>query len=269
MTRTADNIATPDAPLQCRKGALPAPCSTGALSPVSPRTPSRRGAVLFEALMALIVLVTSIFAFTAIFNRSASRMAGSNRNRDAALFADSVLNTLRAVSEEQARQTNWFGFWTDFLSASPAVNVAHPFPDSWSNQDSMASALLIHGTSSWHSANPLATDFGTIAYGSNTPGSTLSSGTLRTNVFGWYRSHMADEAGQANLFGGNERILPSEATTRRSAFRHRISACFMSDSVGITNRVGILVEVWPGQSGQRSATNRVAMYAEFVDQGVL
>jgi Tfp pilus assembly protein PilV len=230
---------------------------------------SRRGAVLFEALMALIILATSIFAFIALFNRNAARMARSNRDRGAALFADSILNSLRAVSEEQARQTNWFGFWSDFLSASPATNMVHPFPDAWSNQTTMANGLLVHGTPPWDTMNPLATDKGTIAYGSNSPDTVLSPGTLRTNVFGWYRRHTSDEAGMENFFGGNERHLPPDATTRRSSFRHRLSACFVTNGVGLTNRVGVLVEVWPGESGLRSATNRVAMYAEFADEGVL
>jgi hypothetical protein len=230
---------------------------------------SRRGAVLFEALMALIILATSILALTAIFNRNTARMAKSNRDRGAALFADSILNTLRAVSDEQARQTNWFGFWTDFLSDAPATNLVHPFPDAWSNHVILTSGLLTGGSPPWDTANPFATDKGTIAYGSNAPGTVLAPGTLRTNVFGWYRRHTSDEATPANFFGGNERHLDPEATTRRSVFRHRISACFMTDSVGLTNRVGVLVEVWPGESGLRSATNRVAMYAEFADQGTL
>lgn len=229
---------------------------------------SQHGTVLFEALLALIVLTLSIMALFALFSTNTTRMSKAQHQRDAALFADSVLSTLHAISDEQARQTNWLGFWTDFLSDFPATRVAHAFPDAWSNEASIAEGMLFaESYTPWETDNPWATNAGTIRFDQSTPGTSWSTGALVISRFGWYRHQIGDEAHASDLFGANEQF-PS-GTTRRQIRRHRLSACFMTNSVGETNRVAIQIEVWPGERGATSNTNRVAMYAEFVDQGVL
>lgn len=255
-----------------RSPASPAPDNECPVYKLRRTVSSRRGTVLFEALLAVIILTLSILAFFSLFATNTTRMAKAQKERNAAIFADSVLSTLRAVSDEQARQTNWLGFWTNFLSdATPGTVIATAFPDAWSNQFQITDGFLIANPSppGWMTANPWATNAGTLRFAAPTPNTAWTTGTVNTIRSGWYRRQLGTEATINELFGQNERYPNSQATTRRSVLRYQLSAHFMINSIALTNAVAVSIDVWPGETGDTNTINRVRMYAEFWDTGSL
>jgi Tfp pilus assembly protein PilV len=84
---------------------------------------SRQGTILLEALLATVVLVLSVLAFTFLFTSNTARMAKARDKRELAVFADNILTSLRAQSDESARTNNWRGFWVAFTNNSTGVII--------------------------------------------------------------------------------------------------------------------------------------------------
>jgi Tfp pilus assembly protein PilV len=222
---------------------------------MSPRA-NQRGVVLFEALLAITLLVLSVLTFFFLFNSGARRSETARAQRNAVALADNVLATLRVLSEENARANNWLGFWKGFLNTEEETRaVFAPAADAWSNMVSGTVPMLWAnpgGLPAGYSSNPWATNSGLIrfrfAYASND----CLHGIVETNRSGWYRYHAG-----------------TEADTAQTVARYRISAQFQTNVLGDTDTVAVVVTAWPGAEAPMTAENEVRLYAEFRESGAL
>lgn len=124
-----------------------------------PRTPRVRhgesGVVLIlELVVALTILLIGIAGGILLLGSSQDLAGGAARDTEVTLFADSVLNGLRAASEEACRTNAWHSFWTDLMDGG--AHIAVPAYPMWANEESLrvtagaTNALAFHAY--WHRA---------------------------------------------------------------------------------------------------------------------
>jgi hypothetical protein len=212
--------------------------------------------VLFEALLAITLLVLSVLTFFFLFSSGSRRSETARTQRNAVVLADNVLATLRVLSEENARANNWLGFWRGFLATNGNAHGAfNPAADAWSNLVSGTVGRLTAYPDSLPpgiTANPWARDAGFIRFRFARASNDWVQGIVETNRSGWYRYHAG-----------------AESDTAQTVARYRISARFWTNGVGATDAVSVVVSAWPGAESPMTPESEVRLYAEFRESGAL
>ena len=96
----------------------------------SRRPASRRGVVMVEVAMAVLVLSIGVISVFVLFRGGFKRAGEAAADTQTALFADAVLNGLKSASlraNEDDKTNGWALFWNSLLSNSNAVRVAAPY----------------------------------------------------------------------------------------------------------------------------------------------
>jgi prepilin-type N-terminal cleavage/methylation domain-containing protein len=89
-------------------------------------TPRRTAFTLIEVALAIAVVGIGVLAAFALLTTGLDSSARASEETQAAFFADSVMNTLRVYSTQEARTGNFKTFWDAFASGSRLVPVAFP-----------------------------------------------------------------------------------------------------------------------------------------------
>ena len=217
---------------------------------------NQRGVVLFEALLAITLLVLSVLTFFFLFSGGARRSETARSQRTAVCLADNVLSTLRAASEEASKTGYWLGFWAEFLDTNDCRRAFfNPAADAWSNSVS-GYPFPLHTDPdlmpAGMTANLWARDAGLIRFQFDCASNDWRCGLVETNRSGWYRYHAG-----------------AEAEAAQTVARYRISAQFRTNSIGDTDTVAVVVSAWPGAESPMTADNEVRLYTEFRESGAL
>jgi len=224
------------------------------------RREDKHGFAIFEALLAITLLVISVLAFFSLFNSGTKRAWAARSQRNAVRVADNVLSTLRCLSEENARTNGWLAFWTGFLNTDTNIDtfaIFNPAADAWSNllQSSQSPPILAdlvywpsNVTDNIRTREECLVRFRLASITTND----WLIGCVETNRSGWYQYH-AD----------------TNADTAQTVVRYQISARYGTNSVGDTDTVYVVVSAWPGAESPMTRENEVRLFAEFKDSGAL
>lgn len=82
------------------------------------------GFSIIEATLAVVVVAAGVISIFLLFSAGLDLGSPSVGDTTCAMFADSVLNGLRAESERAARQGRWLEFWEDFVDGYTNIPVA-------------------------------------------------------------------------------------------------------------------------------------------------
>lgn len=89
------------------------------------RINDRRGLIMVEVALAMVVLAVGVLAVFILFSTGLDTQTKASSDTQAALFAESVFNTLRAESALASEATNgWEDFWGEFAQGDRSVAVA-------------------------------------------------------------------------------------------------------------------------------------------------
>lgn len=80
--------------------------------------------LLVEVALAIFVLSIGVVAGVALIGSAIDSAAMANADAQTGMFADGVLNGLRALSQESAATNGWEAFWVDFANGNISVPVA-------------------------------------------------------------------------------------------------------------------------------------------------
>ena len=83
------------------------------------------GFSIIEATLAVVVVAAGVISIFLLFSAGLDLGSPSVGDTTCAMFADSVLNGLRAESERAARQGRWLEFWEDLAYGSNITLAAH------------------------------------------------------------------------------------------------------------------------------------------------
>ena len=123
--------------------------------------------LLTEAVVALAIMLLGLVAVVRLMGETQQPAAAASAETTSALFADAVLEGLRAQSYRAAESNAWADFWQDL--ASGAREVPLPTRDVWAN----ATSLVVRAGASnevelrifeWHRLNPTTRPAATLRY---------------------------------------------------------------------------------------------------------
>ena len=87
------------------------------------------GFSILEATLAVVVVAAGVLSVFLLFSAGLDLGAPAVGDTTCAMFADSVLNGLRAESDRAAEEGRWLAFWEDFRYGSTNIPVA--VQDAW------------------------------------------------------------------------------------------------------------------------------------------
>jgi len=90
--------------------------------------PFGAGFTLIEVALAIVALGLGVLAAYYLLSSGLDTGQKAGADTQAAVFADSVLSTLRVESEHAAKQGNWTTFWSQFAGGS---NIPVAFQEAW------------------------------------------------------------------------------------------------------------------------------------------